>query len=760
MSAKEDLYASALRYHREGVAGKIAITPTKPLASQRDLSLAYSPGVAAACLAIKDDPQEAASLTARGNLVAVVTNGTAVLGLGDIGPLAAKPVMEGKAVLFKKFAQVDAIDLEVAETDIERFCDAVAALEPSFGAINLEDIKGPDCFAIEAALRQRMKIPVFHDDQHGTAIVAAAALKAALKLTGRRFDAIKLVSTGGGAAGIACLDLLVDLGVKRENIVLIDIHGVVHDGRAEGMNPHKARYATTGTVRSLAQAIAGADVFLGLSAPNVLTPAHLKAMADKPIILALANPEPEIDPGLARAARPDAMIATGRSDYPNQVNNVLCFPFIFRGALDVGATAINREMEIACVDALTRLTEAEASEVVARAYPDEYLKLSANYLLPKPLDPRLILEIAPAVAKAAMDSGVATRPITDFAAYRDKLATFVFRSGALMGPVFVRAKRAARRVVFAEGEDVRVLRAARAMLSEGLGRPILVGRPTVIARRAEEAALAPDMLEAIEVVNPERDKRYRDYWQTYHKLMERRGVSPEVARTVVRTNSTVIAALSLYRGEADAMICGSYGRYDFHLRHVLDVIGLEDGVTAAAALSVLIMPKGSFFLCDTFVGADPTAQEIVQATLLAAKQVRHFGLSPKVALLSHSDFGASPAPSAHKMREALSMLHAAAPELEAEGEMSGEVAIDPALRHQLFPNSRLAGAANLLIMPTMEAANIAYSLLKALGDGLPIGPILLGTAKPAHIVTPTVTARGLLNIAAVAAAGAQESSAD
>jgi len=752
----DNIYASALRYHRAEPAGKISITPTKPMATQRDLALAYSPGVAAACEAIAEDPSEAASLTARANLVAVVTNGTAVLGLGPIGPLASKPVMEGKAVLFKKFAHIDAIDLEVDERDVDRFCNVVSALEPSFGAINLEDIKAPECFEIEACLRQRMNIPVFHDDQHGTAIVAGAAVKNALSIVGKKIEEVKLVSTGGGAASLACLNLLVTMGLKRENITLCDLHGVVYQGRKEDMNPYKDVYARDTEERTLDEAIQGADMFLGLSAPKVLNESHVAAMADKPIILALANPEPEIMPDLVRKVRDDAIIATGRSDFPNQVNNVLCFPFIFRGALDVGATTINEDMKLAAVDAICRVAAQEATEVVARAYPDEYLKLGPEYLIPKPLDPRLILEIAPAVAKAAMDSGVATRPIADFDAYCERLNTFVFRSGSLMGPVFVRAKRRKRRIIFAEGEDVRVLRAARAMMQEGVGEPVLVGRPSVIARRAEEAALPAHKLEQIEVVNPERDDRYRQFWQTYHDIMARRGVSPEVAKTIIRTNTTAIGAMGLHLGLADAMICGTYGRYDFHLRHVQDILGLKDDVLSPAALSVLVMPKGTFFLCDTFVTQDPSPDEIVQATLMAAQEVRRFGLEPKVALLSHSDFGTSDTASAMKMREALKLLHAVAPELQAEGEMSGEVAIDAELRAQLFPNSRLKGEANLLILPTMEAANISYSLLKSLGDGLPIGPILLGTSRPAHIVTPTVTARGLLNIAAIAAAGVED----
>ncbi len=750
MPDSDKLYEAALRYHAQPPAGKLSVVATKPLATPRDLALAYSPGVAAACRAIVADEHAAADLTVRGNLVAVVTNGTAVLGLGDIGPLAAKPVMEGKAVLFKKFANIDCFDIEVDARDADHFCDVVAALEPTFGAINLEDIKAPECFVIEERLRARMQIPVFHDDQHGTAIVAAAAILNGLKLVGKTLEEVRLVSTGGGAASLACLDLLVSMGLPRENITLVDIVGVVYAGRRADMNPYKARYARKTKRRTLAQAIKGADVFLGLSAPRVLTPAMVKTMARRPLILALANPEPEILPELAKEARPDAIIATGRSDYPNQVNNVLCYPYIFRGALDVGATGINEAMKIAAVKALAALAAKEASDVVARAYEGESLRLGPDYLIPKPFDPRLMSEVAPAVAKAAMESGVAKRPIADFEAYIARLDTFVFRSGNLMQPIFERARSETKRLIFAEGEDERVLRATRALLDERMATVTLVGRPEVIAMRIERLGLrlAPDR--DFEVVNPQSDARYREYWQGYHAIMERKGVSPDEARTVMRTNSTAIAALALRRGEADAMVCGAVGRYHTHLTHVLDIVGLAPGARTASALSILMLSKGTFFLCDTFIRPEPSAEEIAETTLLAAEEVRRFGLEPRVALLSHSNFGSARTPSAEKMRQALARIRARAPGLEVEGEMHGDAAIDEAIRTKIFPNSRLKGMANLLVMPNLDAANISYELLKVLGDGLPIGPLLLGLARPAHIVTPSVTARGLLNIAALA----------
>ncbi|GAB4574044.1 MAG: NADP-dependent malic enzyme [Rhodothalassiaceae bacterium] len=756
MSETEKLYQSALRYHRENPPGKLAIRATKPLATQRDLALAYSPGVAAACLAIRDDASEAAALTARGNLVAVVTNGSAVLGLGNIGPLAAKPVMEGKAVLFKKFANIDCFDIEVAARDAAHFCDVVAALEPSFGAINLEDIKAPECFEIEKALRQRMNIPVFHDDQHGTAIVAGAAILNALKLVGKEIGKVRLVSTGGGAASLACLDLLVSIGLDPGHVTLVDIEGVVYKGRERDMNPYKARYARETDLRTLSDAIKDADVFLGLSAPGILSPQMVKTMAKDPVILALANPEPEIMPDLAREARPDAIIATGRSDFPNQVNNVLCYPFIFRGALDVGATEINEAMKVAAVRAIASLAEREVSDVVARTYEGEPLRLGPDYLIPKPFDSRLMTEVTPAVAAAAMESGVATRPITDFEAYRKMLEAFVFRSGNLMQPVFERARAARRRLLFAEGEDERVLRASQALIDDRLADLVLVGRPDVVAGRIEKLGLRIRPERDFELVNPENDARYGEYWRDYHLLMERKGVSPDEARTVMRTNATAIAALALHRGEADAMVCGAVGRYHTHLTHVLDIVGLAPGVRAASALSVLMLSRGTFFICDSFISPDPDAEEIAELTLLAADEVRRFGLKPRVALLSHSNFGSGRTPSAAKMREALELVRARDSELEVEGEMHGDAAIDEAIRERVFPNSRLEGMANLLVMPNLDAANISYELLKVLGDGLPIGPILLGLGKPAHIVTPSVTARGLLNIGAIALADAND----
>ena len=751
----QDLREASLRYHREPTPGKIAIAPSKPLANQRDLALAYSPGVAAACDAIVADPAAAAELTARANLVAVITNGTAVLGLGAIGPLAAKPVMEGKAVLFKKFAGIDVFDIEVAATDPDRFVDVVAALEPTFGGINLEDIKAPECFEIERKLRDRMQIPVLHDDQHGTAIIVAAAVLNGLRLTGKDIGQIRLVTSGAGAAALACVNLLVSIGLPAAHVTLTDIHGVVYRGRPEDMDEYKSIYAQDTAARQLADVIGGADIFLGLSAPNVLSPAMVQTMADRPLILALANPDPEILPEDARAARADCIIATGRSDYPNQVNNVLCFPFIFRGALDVGATAINEAMKIACVHALADLAMQESSDVVAQAYGGEHAGFGPDYLIPRPFDPRLIVELAPAVARAAMASGVATRPITDFDAYEQRLSQFVFRSGLLMKPIFGQARRDRRRLVYAEGEDERVLRAAQAVLDERIGTPVLIGRPDVVNTRVARLGLRFRPGQDCELVDPEDDPRYRDYWTLYHEIMARKGVSPAAARTIVRASSTVIAALMLRRGEADAMICGTVGRFADHLGHVSDIIGLRDGVRALSAASVLIMPKGTIFLADAYVTPDPDAEEIFEMTLLAAAEVRRFGVEPKVALLSHSNFGSRDTPSGAKMRAALRLLHARAPDLEVEGEMHGDAAIDETIRQRVFPDSRLTGQANLLIMPSLDAANIAFNLLKTLGDGLAIGPILIGAAQPAHVLTTSVTARGILNMSAYAAVCAQ-----
>lgn len=753
-TAPENLNQTALDYHRYPQPGKLSVQPTKPLANQRDLALAYSPGVAAACRAIVDDPAEVSTVTARGNLVAVVTNGTAVLGLGNIGPLASKPVMEGKAVLFKKFAGIDVFDIELDAKTPEQVIDIVAALEPTFGAINLEDIKSPDCFQVEAALREKMNIPVFHDDQHGTAIVAGAALTNGLRVTGKNIADIKLVSSGGGAAGIACLNLLLNMGLKRENVILVDHLGVVYEGRTEDVTEQKMAYATTSDVRTLAEAIQGADAFLGLSAPGILTADMVKTMADSPLILALANPEPEIMPDVAQAARPDALIATGRSDFPNQVNNVLCFPFIFRGALDVGATTINEEMKVACVKAIADLAMAESSEVVANAYGGADLTFGPEYLIPRPFDPRLIGSIAPAVAKAAMDSGVATRPIEDFNAYCEKLNRLVFKSGLLMKPVFEHARRHPQQVVFAEGEDERVLRAVQGLLDEGLASPILIGRPEVLERRIKKLGLRLDLERDVEICNPESDPRYDSYWRQYHSLMERKGVAPDAARTIVRTNTTVIGALMLKRGEADAMICGTYGQYDWHLRYVDDVIGRRPGVRDYSALSVLILPTGTFFFCDTYVTPDPTAEEIMEMTMMAAEEMQRFGVSPKIALLSHSNFGSSNTASARKMSEARRLLEEQAPQLEVEGEMHADAALSEEIRARVFPNSRLAGQANLLVLPTLDAANTSLNLLKALGNGLHVGPILLGAAQPVHIVTPSVTARGLINVAALSSVDA------
>ena len=746
---------AALDYHRAPPPGKLSVTATKPLENQRDLALAYSPGVAAACQAIVDDPGEVSRVTARANLVAVVTNGTAVLGLGAIGPLAAKPVMEGKAVLFKKFAGIDVFDIEVDETDPEKLVDIIASLGPTFGAINLEDIGSPACFEVEGRLRRRMKIPVFHDDQHGTAIVAGAAVVNGLRLAGKSIVDVKLVSTGGGAAGIACLDLLVDMGLKKENIILVDHLGVVHKGRRKDMTPQKKRYCADTEARTLAQAIGGADVFLGLSAPGILAPEMVERMAEKPLILALANPLPEIDPRAAKAARPDAIIATGRSDYPNQVNNVLCFPFIFRGALDVGATTINDAMKLACVHAIAELTMAESSEIVARAYGDEDLSFGPEYLIPKPFDPRLIVEVAPAVAKAAMESGVATRPIEDFAAYRERLGQFVFRTGLLMRPVFERARLEPKRLVYSEGEDRRVLRAVQAVVDEGLARPILIGRADVVNARIADLGLRIAPGQGFELVDPDDDARYEAYWRCYHELMELKGVSRDAARTIVRANSTVIAALMVRRGEADAMLCGTHLQYDWHLEHVLDVIGLADGVHDVSALSVLQLTKGAFFLCDTFITPEPTVEELVEMAIMAAEQVRRFGITPKVALLSHSNFGTGDTQSARRMREAVRLLRERAPDLEVEGEMDAGSALDEDLRLRLFPKARLAGQANLLVMPSLDAANIAFNMVKMLGEGLHVGPILIGAAAPAHILTPSVTARGITNMSAFAVVDAQ-----
>ena len=756
-SYSEDLRSAALAYHRLPRPGKLEIQASKPLANQRDLALAYSPGVAAACTEIANNPAEAASLTARANLVAVVSNGTAVLGLGNIGPLASKPVMEGKAVLFKKFAGIDVFDIEIAADTIDRVVETVAALEPTFGGINLEDIKGPECFEIEARLKERMKIPVFHDDQHGTAIIVGAAIKNALSLAGKQLSEVKIVTSGAGAAAIACLNLLVSMGAQRKNIWVCDIDGVVHEGRNTLMDPWKAVYAQKTDKRTLAEVIGGADIFLGLSAGGVLKPELLKQMAEKPLIMALANPNPEIMPEEARAARPDAMICTGRSDFPNQVNNVLCFPFIFRGALDVGATAINEAMKQAAVDAIAQLAQDPPSDAVSRGFDTgETQGFGPGSLIPSPFDPRLILRIAPAVAKAAMDSGVATRPIKNFDEYTALLERFAFRSGLIMKPVFAKAKTQPVRVIYAEGEDERVLRATQVVLEEKLARPILVGRPSVVEARIKRFGLSIKASQDFDLINPEDDPRYRSYVQSYIEVAGRRGVTPDAARTVVRTNATVIAALAVVRGEADAMICGVEGRYMSHLRHVREIIGFMPGVSDFAALALTITSKGAYFIGDTQVRPNPTAEELAEMASLAANHVTRFNIKPKIAFVSHSDFGGYDTESSRKMRQATALLKQHRPDLEADGEMQGDTALSATARTAILPHSDLEGSANVLIMPNLDAANVAYQMIKVLADAVPVGPILIGPARPAHILTPSVTARGILNMTAVAAVEAQE----
>jgi malate dehydrogenase (oxaloacetate-decarboxylating)(NADP+) len=750
----EQLRQAALQYHRQAPAGKITVTPSKPMITQRDLALAYSPGVAAACEAIVDNPAEARNMTSRGNLVAVITNGTAVLGLGAIGPLAAKPVMEGKAMLFKKFAGIDVFDLEIDERDPDKLVDIIAALEPTFGGINLEDIKAPECFYIERKLRERMKIPVFHDDQHGTAIIVGAALLNGLKVVGKDIGKIKLVVSGAGAAALACLDMLVSLGVRMENIIVTDIKGVVYRGRVEEMDDNKARYAVQTDARTLAEVIAGADVFLGLSAGGVLKPEMVKQMADKPLIFALANPAPEILPSVAKEARPDAILATGRSDYPNQVNNALCFPFIFRGALDVGASTINEEMKRAAVYAIAELAQAEQSEEEQELYGDENLRFGAEHLIPKPFDPRLIMRIAPAVAQAAMDSGVAERPITDLDAYREQLEGFVYHSNMLMKPVFEAAKRAPQRLVYAEGEESRVLHAVQTVVDEGMAFPILVGRPEVIEQRIAKLGLRIRAGEHFELVNPESDSRYREYWGEYHRLMQRHGVTPSTAKRAMRRSNTLIAAMLVRMGDADAMLCGTVSQPLRHLRYINEVIGQRPGVNVYAGMNILMLPKHTLFICDTHVNLDPTAEQVAEMTILAAEEMRRFGLTPKVALLSHSNFGSHEDASARKMSRARELLEMLAPELEVEGEMHGDVALSESMRTAAFPNNALKGTANLLIMPNLDAANIAYNLLKMTGaDGITIGSILLGANKSVHILTTTATVRRIVNMSALAVAG-------
>ena len=751
----DPLRDAALEYHRAKPPGKIAMVATKPLATQRDLALAYSPGVAAACERIALDPHEAATLTARGNLVAVISNGTAVLGLGAIGPLAAKPVMEGKAVLFKKFAGIDAFDIEIDERDPEKLIDIVAALEPTFGAINLEDIKAPECFEVETKLRARMRIPVFHDDQHGTAIIVAAAMLNGLRLLNKRIEDVRLTVCGAGAAALACLDLLITLGLRQENLLVVDIEGVVYAGRTALMDPYKARYARETEKRTLAEALEGADVFLGLSAPRLVTQAMVRTMAERPLIFALANPVPEIEPEEVQAARPDALIATGRSDYPNQVNNVLCFPFVFRGALDVGATTINQEMKIACTRAIAAVARTTAPETVAAAYGLASLSFGPDCFIPKAFDPRLAVELPIAVARAAMETGVATRPIADFEAYRERLTQFVFRSGLTMKPIFERARERPMRVVFADGEEERILRAVEVLLDERLARPILIGRPEVIRARIERLGLRFSTERDVELCNPESDPRYNDYVAHYLECMGRRGVTPEAAREIVRTRTTVIGAIMVARGEGDALIAGPTGRFQGHLRHIHEVLGLRPDAHDSSSVHLVILERGALFLADTYVSIDPPAEAIAEITLMATEIVRRFGIEPKVALVSHSNFGSLETASAAKMRKALESIRGRAPELEVDGEMHADAALSAAIRARILPDSALSGEANLLIFPNLDAANIAFNLVKEVTNAVSVGPILVGPAKPAHVLTPSVTARGIVNLSALAALDAQ-----
>ena len=760
--AEQALADAAFEYHRAPTRGKISITPTKPLANQRDLSLAYSPGVAYPCLAIQDDPRLAAELTSRGNLVGVVTNGTAVLGLGDIGPLAAKPVMEGKGCLFKKFAGIDVFDIELAEKDPDRLIEHIAALEPTLGGINLEDIKAPECFYIERKLKERMKIPVFHDDQHGTAIISGAALLNGLELMGKDIGAIKLVSSGAGAAAIACLDVMVGLGVKHENIFVVDSRGVIQhereDARTGKLDESKQRYCQKTAARTLADVMVKCDVFLGCSTAGVLTPEMVKTMADKPLILALANPEPEIRPELAKAARPDCIVATGRSDYPNQVNNVLCFPYIFRGALDCGATRITEDMKLACVREIAGLAKAEISDEVAAAYVGQELAFGPDYLIPKPFDSRLILRIAPAVAQAAAESGVATRPIADLDAYRQSLTRFVYQTGFVMRPVFSAAKKRPARVVYAEGEDERVLRAVQVVLDEGLARPILVGRPAVIEARIKRAGLRIQPGRDIELVNPEDDPRYRACWEDYQHLMGRNGVTPSMAKAALRRSNTLISAMLLRLGEADAMLCGVVGKYDVHLEHVRDTIGLEPGASTFAAMNAVLLGDRTLFLTDTFVNDEPSAEQLSEIAAMAAAELRRFGVAPRVAFVSHSMFGSSSRPSAKRMRRAAELFKAARPGVTCDGEMHGDAALSEEVRHTFLPDSSLQGDANLLVMPNIDAANILFNVLKVTGGhGVTVGPVLLGAARAVHILTPSATVRRIVNMTALAVADANAS---
>jgi malate dehydrogenase (oxaloacetate-decarboxylating)(NADP+) len=753
MSSNDDLKQAALAYHRVEPRGKIKVVPTKPMVTQRDLALAYSPGVAYACEAIVEDPNAASELTARGNLVAVITNGTAVLGLGDIGPLAGKPVMEGKGILFQKFAGIDVFDIEIDERDPDKLVEIIASLEPTFGGINLEDIKAPECFIVERKLRERMNIPVFHDDQHGTAIIVGAAVLNAIEIVGKKIRDVKLATSGAGAAGIACLDMLVALGMNPANILAVDREGVLYTGR-DKLDPDKARYARDTTKRTLAEIVDGADIFLGLSAGGVLKPEMVATMADKPIILALANPNPEILPEDARRVRPDCIIATGRSDYPNQVNNALCFPYIFRGALDVGATEIDEAMKLACVRAIAKLARMESSDL-ANSYAGEAPKFGPDYLIPRPFDPRLLVMLAPAVAKAAMESGIATRPIADFDAYEEKLGQFIYRTGLLMKPVYERARADRQRVVYAEGEEETVLRAVQTVIDEELAHPILVGRPEVIQSRIDRLGLRMRAGVDFELTNINSDPRFDEYWQQYHALTERRGVTPAAAKNLLRSRPTLIAALMVERREADAMICGLVGRYHKKLGYLRSVFGLDPGVQSTSAMSAVINDRGVWFFLDTHVQVDPSAEQIAEATLQASYRLKLFGIEPKVALLSHSNFGSHNDPSANKMRAVRELLKARMPKLEVDGEMMADTAWDEELRLRMMPNSTLKGRANLFVLPDLDAANIAYNLVRVMTDGVAIGPILMGIDQPAHILTPASTPRRVVNMTAIAAVEAQ-----
>ena len=756
MSLREDIKKAALEYHNEFPPGKIKVVATKALTTAKDLALAYSPGVAAPCLEIERDPSTAALYTARANLVAVITNGTAVLGLGDIGPLASKPVMEGKAVLFKKFAGVDVFDIEINENDPDKLIEIIASLEPTFGGINLEDIKSPECFYVEEKLKNRLSIPVFHDDQHGTAIITATAVINALKIIGKDIGKVKLVTSGAGAAGMACLDLLVDLGVDINNIYVCDSKGVIYEDR-EGIpaGSKKERYAVGVKQQTMAEALVGADMFLGVSIAGALTPEMIMPMAKDPIILALANPTPEIMPDVALKARPDAIIATGRSDFPNQVNNVLCFPYIFRGTLDVGAAVINDEMKKACVYALAELAQKESSDVGAEAFEGEAKGFGREYLIPQPFDPRILLYVAPAVAQAAMDSGVATRPIKDMQEYKDRLSYFVFKSGLMMKPIFDKARTNIKTIVYAEGEDERVLRAVRTAIDDNLARPILIGRPEVVERRINKIGIDLTIGKDFELVNPAKDSRYKDYWQLYHSLMERKGVTPEIAKAVVRTRTSVIAALMVKRGEADAMLAGLSGRFPKVLAHVSEIIGKQDGVANHATMSGISTEYGNFFFCDTYVNPNPNAQEIADTAIMAAEKLKAFGKTPRIALISYSSFGSREGESPTKMREALKILHDIAPDLEIEGEMEADIALIPELRRKAFPGSKLEGRANLFVLPNLDTANAVINMIKCFTKGVTIGPILLGSKQAAHVLTPASSVRRIINMTAIAAIDAQ-----